>query len=294
MRNRFFSFTLIPHTPKGIRHCKIPFPLLFFFIGLFLSISIALSLFIHRNFYATVESSEISLQEQKTALLLEKIRGYENEIKEVKEGIERLDDLSARMEELSPHQRMKGIERQPEVRIEAAQSADLNLEGIRRNLSLFLQEVKSQEEAFHDILTTLQEDPRLPHHLPSIQPARGWTISGYGDRENPFTGRTEMHKGIDIANLLGTPILATADGIVRSTGYRLDLGFFLILDHGYSLTTFYGHCSKLKVKAGNRVKRGQVIALMGRSGRTLGPHLHYEVRVKDVPVDPLSFVLETI
>jgi murein DD-endopeptidase MepM/ murein hydrolase activator NlpD len=249
-------------------------------------------MFIKKYYMTTITRRDLSIQEKKNTLLGEKVKKYEKELNGIRNEMESLTELRSRMEEPFPHQKLYQSSRVPEESVRSTTSENTNLMEVRDNLFQLFQEVKSQKESFNSILSVFNESPRITRNLPSIMPARGWIITGFGDRENPFTGRTEIHKGIDIASLPGTNVHATAAGIVRSTGYRLDLGYYIIIDHGYSITTTYGHCSKLKVRKGSRVKRGQNIAFVGKSGKTIGPCLHYEIRVKDHPVDPFSYVLE--
>ena len=123
-------------------------------------------------------------------------------------------------------------------------------------------------------------------------PAHGWITSYFGTRHNPFVGVKTFHGGIDIANRIGTPIYAPADGIVTATGTSGGFGLVVKIDHGYGLVTKYGHNSRIVVKTGNRVKRGEKIAEIGNSGRSTGPHCHYQVEVNRKPVNPLLFILE--
>ncbi len=127
---------------------------------------------------------------------------------------------------------------------------------------------------------------------PTIWPTIGWVSSTFTFRDDPFTGKRAFHYGIDIATNFGNPIVATADGIVLSEGNDKLLGRNIIIGHGGAITTHYLHLSKFLVKSGEKVKRGDVIGLVGKSGKALGPHLHYEVRVSDKPVNPYNYILE--
>ena len=108
---------------------------------------------------------------------------------------------------------------------------------------------------------------------------------------DPFTGYKQMHRGIDIANHTGTPIIATADGVVKATQSSAGMGKFVVINHGYGFQTRYGHLSQIKVKAGQHVKRGDVIALMGSTGYSTGPHLHYEVIRNGNFLNPAKYIL---
>jgi murein DD-endopeptidase MepM/ murein hydrolase activator NlpD len=121
-----------------------------------------------------------------------------------------------------------------------------------------------------------------------IRPAQGRLSSGFGMRVHPISKRRRLHAGIDIAAPTGTPIIAAAPGVVIFSGWRGGYGNAVIIDHGGGLSTLYGHCSRLLVKSGQRVKQGQRIALMGSTGYSTGPHLHFETRINGKPVNPLS------
>ncbi len=126
--------------------------------------------------------------------------------------------------------------------------------------------------------------------LPAAWPVRGWVTSEFGPRREALTGRREFHPGIDIAAPISTPIFAPADGSVLFVGERPIYGQYLILRHGHGLTTHYGHLSRTLVLEGQTVREGEQIARVGNSGQSTGAHLHYEVRLHDVPVDPRRYL----
>jgi len=126
--------------------------------------------------------------------------------------------------------------------------------------------------------------------VPSSAPVNGPVGSGFGFRSDPFTGRAALHTGLDFPADIGTPILAAAGGVVVSTDIHPAYGHLVEIDHGNGLLTRYAHTSKVLVKSGDLVKRGQVVALVGNSGRSTGPHLHFEVLVEGVPQNPARFL----
>jgi murein DD-endopeptidase MepM/ murein hydrolase activator NlpD len=126
---------------------------------------------------------------------------------------------------------------------------------------------------------------------PSGWPVRGYITDGFGGRSNPFGGGgSENHPGLDIATAHGTAIEATADGIVIYAGVHGGYGNIVVIDHGYGVTTRYGHMSRIDAKVGDRVTRGKQIGVVGSTGRSTGPHCHYEVRLHDRPVNPLNYL----
>ncbi len=148
-----------------------------------------------------------------------------------------------------------------------------------------------QEKRFGSLLEYLKGQRNLLSSTPAIRPTKGWLTSRFGYRLSPFTGLREFHKGLDIATRKGTPIIATADGVVTFAGKKGLLGLVVVIDHGHGIVTRYGHCLKMLKKRGDAVKRGDTIALVGNSGRSTGPHVHYEVMLNGIPVNPAKYIL---
>jgi hypothetical protein len=144
-----------------------------------------------------------------------------------------------------------------------------------------------------DLLIDQLDDKRVKlSSMPSVWPAKGWLTSRFGARVSPFTGRSQHHAGIDIAARRGTNIIAPAQARVHFVGRRGPLGNTLVLDHGFGVRTFYGHTDTIHVKAGEEVERGQLVAAIGSSGRSTGPHLHYVVEVKGKARNPLDYIFD--
>lgn len=149
-----------------------------------------------------------------------------------------------------------------------------------------------QQEGFKSMLEKLQAKRNLLSSTPSIKPTNGWVTSRFGYRVSPFTTRKEFHKGLDIASRKGTPIIAPADGMITFADSKGLMGNLLTIDHGYGIVTRYGHIDQFLKKAGDKVKRAEPIALIGNTGRSTGPHLHYEVRLNGVNVNPENYIIE--
>lgn len=128
------------------------------------------------------------------------------------------------------------------------------------------------------------------HARPSLWPVEGAIHSAFGVRNDPFSGEGAFHTGIDLAAARGTPVKVTADGVVTTEGWSGGYGKLLIVDHGNGIETYYAHLSQFTVVPGQEVRRGQVIALSGGTGRSTGPHVHYEVRIQGTPVNPYNFL----
>ncbi len=136
--------------------------------------------------------------------------------------------------------------------------------------------------------------PTMGVSIPSRAPlAASSTTSSYGMREHPVLGVMKQHKGIDLAAPVGTPVYATADGTVERADWFSSYGLYVAIEHGSALETRYAHMSRLAVAAGQRVHKGEVIGYVGSTGRSTGPHLHYEVRVSGTAVNPIPYMAET-
>ena len=152
--------------------------------------------------------------------------------------------------------------------------------------------ISMRSNDFERLIEQLEKKRDYLAAIPSIKPVNGWLTSGFGNRESPFTGQTDFNTGIDIANASGTEIVATGNGRVSKASLERFIGNRVAIDHGYGYVTQYGHMKKILVKRGQYVKRGDVIGLVGKTGRTTGPHLHYEVVINGTPVNPLKYILD--
>lgn len=151
---------------------------------------------------------------------------------------------------------------------------------------------QAQAESLSALIAHLDDQSSRLLATPSVAPTKGWATSGFGYRTSPFTGNREFHRGLDIAGRMGTDIKAPAKGQVVFVGRKRALGTTLIIRHGYGVETIYGHLSDILVAPGQDVERGQLVAHMGTTGRSTGPHLHYQVEVNNKPVNPRNYILD--
>ncbi len=239
---------------------------------------------VYKSQVATLEKKvrEIQAQVAKVRKLDEKLRVIANLKPAVREG-ENLWGVGGIPEDLGASSAEMVNTLPPE---ESERIRQLHYDLFRlEKLSKF--EQKSLKE-LHDKLISRKD---LLDSTPSIRPAYGFETSGFGYRISPFTGHKQFHEGLDIANRKGTPVIAPANGLVVFTGRKGGFGNLIIIDHGHGITTRFGHLSKILVKVGQHVKRGEKIAEIGNTGRSTGPHLHYEVRLNGVPVNPRRYIL---
>jgi murein DD-endopeptidase MepM/ murein hydrolase activator NlpD len=149
-----------------------------------------------------------------------------------------------------------------------------------------------QERTLDELTEAAKERSARWASTPSVWPVKGWVTSGFGLRISPFTGQRAVHDGLDIGAPPSAPVYAPAGGQVAASGFDAKMGNLVAIDHGYGFETQYGHLSKVLVKQGQRVKRGDVIGLVGSTGLSTGPHLHYMVKVNSRPVNPQRYILD--
>jgi len=170
---------------------------------------------------------------------------------------------------------------------------DLSTPELEGSLQTNVELIKERMDFVNQRLSMLDAVSKNVRSTPRIWPVQSIRIgSHYGGRLDPITGESEVHLGIDLIAAKGTPIKATADGVVRVEGWQGDYGNLIVLEHVNGFTTRYAHMSRFKVKAGDVVQRGDVIGYVGTTGRTTAPHLHYEVRINDRAVDPRPYLLK--
>ncbi len=215
--------------------------------------------------------------------------------------VERFDQKLRAMTMLSDPQRnlaMGPTETEPGMTAPATETQFTQLTSLESSKALtgrldrLSAEATRQEQSLQELQAYFQDQKSLLASTPSLWPARGWVTSDFGQRLDPYTADRVMHAGMDIAAPHGKEVFAPSDGTVVFAGLEGGYGNVIVIDHGYGIKTRYGHLAKLLVKAGDRVKRGSHIAAVGNTGRSTGPHLHYEVRVNGIPQNPRKFILE--
>lgn len=195
-------------------------------------------------------------------------------------------------EPLSLGQRYAGLDNEQRYK-EIKQMGNLQLmTNLARGIDLLDRQLYAQSQSFDQLRTLAGEQKERMAHIPSVIPIniKDYTMSsGYGYRRDPVYGSTKFHAGLDFAAKTGTPVFATADGIVEVAERKSEYGNCIDVAHGYNYLTRYAHLSEILVKAGQNVKRGELIGRVGSTGKSTGSHLHYEVRFKDEPQNPVNY-----
>ena len=236
-------------------------------------------------------------EEQRT-----KIHFYSSKIEDLEKQLARLKDFDKKIRIIANLE--KGQETTSFVGMGGPSPSDVReklraerdeaglVQQMRTDVERLKSEAMSREESLSELEKLLQNKREMLTHTPSIWPVHGWVTSGFGFRTDPFTGLAQMHEGLDISNREGTPVIASADGIVSATGKDFTYGNVVVISHGFGIISRYNHLSKILVGAGRKVKRGDIIAEVGTTGRSTGPHLHYEIRVNGIPINPRRYIFD--
>jgi murein DD-endopeptidase MepM/ murein hydrolase activator NlpD len=297
----YFSILVFGQKTSKTRHFRIHKKT--FRIGLYLAAFGLLSTIFFLCDYIQVKkkSFEVSQLRQETETQKSQIHFFSSKIEDMEKQLSKLKDFDKRIriianlekgQETTPYMGMGGPS-PSDVRekLRAEKNEKGLVQQMRTDIDRLKSEATSQEESLSELEKLLQTKREMLALTPSIWPVHGWVTSGFGFRTNPFTGLTQMHEGLDISNRVGTIVIAPADGIVSDTGKDHSHGNVLVISHGFGTTSRYNHLNKIFVRAGQKVKRGDKIAEIGMTGKTTGPHLHYEVRVNGIPVNPVRYIL---
>ena len=295
MLSNKLTILLIPQ--KDGRIFRFELSLLFLKVLCFVTaIVIVISAVISTDYFLKKEKSEIQRGLEKD-LMLQKVKLQEinNQLIRKSEDLGNLEEFDRKLRLISGLQesttRIRYVGSNGNlVNAESGEKFDhLKLLDKLRKLDF---DTKLREISFFQLGAYLQERKDKLARTPSISPTKGHISSRFGKRIDPFTGKIRLHRGLDFSNRQYTPIHAPADGVVVNAFINGGFGEFLVIDHGYNIVTRYGHLSKYEVQVGQKVKRGDLIARIGNTGRSTAPHLHYEVLVSDQYVNPEKYILE--
>jgi murein DD-endopeptidase MepM/ murein hydrolase activator NlpD len=295
MANEFFTLILVPHAKARFRKLQVPVRVAKWAVavGGILAFAVA-GVLVH---YTWIRAEVYSLRRLRAenAELKGRTEAYERDAARLQAKVQGLQKVvtklgvMAGLEQSLPDPQIGGVggltgaeSLPPAVDAPDLSNRVLDMES---NVSR-LNERSLQLEQFY------ADQKVLLASTPSIWPVRGYLSTSFGNRLDPFTGLKDFHPGLDVSTPLGTKIVAPADGVVVSTGIKGGLGNAVTLNHGYGMVTQYGHLDRFNVRPGQRVHRGDVIGFVGSTGRSTGPHLHYEVWVRDQAQNPIHFILD--
>ncbi len=299
MAKKFYTVLVLPDASSQIRKFHIAKPLL----G---ALAVAASLIFVAFLFFIYQA--VSLNGH--MLELRRLRGTANQQAHLLEKIDRLGNEMVRLREFDFRLRTAaGLEAKEgegsflgvggadslssrALMVAAVAHQTPSTDNLTKELDRLSREMNDRSKSFQELIDQLEAKRSVLASTPTIWPVKGWLTAGFGYRRSPFTGLRQMHEGVDISNTVGTPVIAPADGLVSYVGPLGGFGNVISIDHGHKISTFYGHLHRLRASQGERVRRGDVIAFVGTTGRATGPHLHYEIQVNGSAVDPSKYVID--
>ena len=293
MAKRFFTILVLPDATSPARKFQISKTVMTVVSSVAAVAILALTFFLYQYVNLNVRMLELRQLRQEASergLLSEKVSQLEGELSKIRELDQRLRVVAGlnKSDEQPVPLGQGGSDTVSRTALVDAlkQRTGRVADWVNQDLTSLGEEINSRARSLRELKTYLEEKAATLASTPTILPLKGLITTGYGYRKSPFTGQREFHEGLDIAAPYGTPILATADGIVSFAGPLVAYGNVVFVDHGHGFATFYGHNSTNRVREGQRVRRGDIVAYVGTTGRTTGPHVHYEIWRNGKAVDP--------
>jgi murein DD-endopeptidase MepM/ murein hydrolase activator NlpD len=301
MAKRRWTVVFVPHGSEPSKIIEVSYGLIKTAIG-GVALGLAVALLVgYATMARTADLSRTAYLQDENSRLAQEIGELHGRLSTLSDTLTRISQRDARirvlanLEPIDPQVQAAGIGG-PTL---AARPGLLNAgptvrrsEEIRVDLNALIRRANLLASSFEEAKDSLASHSQRLAATPSIMPTQGWLTSAFSSmREHPILHIARPHEGIDVTAPMGSPIEAPAGGVVTDAGWESGYGNTVTIDHGYGITTKFAHASKLLVKTGQRVQRGQRIALVGNTGLATGPHLHYEVHVNGRPVDPLKYVL---
>jgi len=291
MANKFYTLILVPHAKAKFRKIQVSVRLLKW-TGATLALGglTVLGILAHYT-WIRPEAKEARRLRAQNAVLREDKQKYLQEraalvakVQDLQKIVTKLG-VMAGLEQSLPDPAVGGVGGATSVESSAPSISTLSLRAIEENVTELTKRSARLEEFYRDQKILLASTP-------SIWPVHGYLSTTFGNRVDPFTGQWDFHSGIDISTPIGTKIVTPADGIVVSVGNKGGYGNAITVNHGFGVVTQYGHLDRFNVRPGQRIKRGDVIGYVGNTGRSTGPHLHYEVWVRDQARNPIQYILD--
>ncbi len=298
MAKKFLSVIIVPHTKTSTRTLSFSRRTLRILAGGGTVMALVLAVFLTDYISMNVIRHRYRALTRETAEQKAKIANYERSINELQARVTNSENLAKKLnvmaglkspDVLKAPAGLGGGASEPEP---ADSSGSVPPGESQGSIQGLIQKSQSVENNLNSLVGVFESERLRLATTPSIMPVAGWVSSGFGVRADPFTGREQMHWGLDISTNSGNPIVAPADGIVLQLLNDKYLGKHIILSHGNGITTVFGHMSGFAVRAGQTVKRGDVIGYVGMTGKAVGPHVHYEVHKDGKPVNPYNYILE--
>ncbi|MFH1368072.1 MAG: peptidoglycan DD-metalloendopeptidase family protein [Elusimicrobiota bacterium] len=294
---RHFTIMLIPH--NTVKPVRLSFSLSFLLFMLFLWTGITIwAGFLsgrHIDYWRVKADNQLmNLKVKFFAQEVKKSQEYLEQIKENDTQVRSLLEMKSKKAIIESETNAKGGPTQQDVkdleRLLAGKIYEMSQPDMHRQTQALKEEAQKRLQRHKEVLEYVETQRALFKSTPNVWPCMGRVTSGYGFRIHPISFTTEFHTGIDIANVVNTPLYATAYGTVKFCDWQSGYGRLIIIEHGHGFKTYYGHLRKILVKPGDKIIRGQLIGLMGDTGSATGYHVHYEIIFNDRTINPVHYL----
>lgn len=287
-KKRYFTIILIPHSSERTLSVRIPLYILWAALAALISV-LVYSIFMTNSYIGIIDKKE-NLTAQVRTLQEENMRkesdikAYESEMQQISEYLDNLKSLEMQV------RKKAGLELPVPSRSNIDRVRLLKASNIQNGEDI-ISELQKTTDEYNNLLAEIKAREKYLRNVPNVYPVRGSITSNYGNRINPITRSRESHPGLDIGADYGDTVRAACDGTVTFAGIKSGYGQTVIIKNGYGFTTLYGHNSKLLVKVGQNVKKGDAIARVGSSGLSTGPHVHFEIYKDGTRTNPLTYLM---
>lgn len=300
MMDKYLNFMYIPGNNAEVKNVRVRSVAALIVIAAFVALLTTSVIMIGKYSSHMRDANLLAELENENAALRTRIQTFQHEIDELENRMAANFELQNRarmlagLDPIDSQVWQVGIGGPEPLVLESARITDSEriLSNLDDDLERMVRQSKLQLDSYDEILDILDKEKKVRDCTPSIRPLRGGYLSSrFGRRMDPFTGRISHHTGVDYRARTGSPVMSTADGVVTMAKKNGSFGLMIEVNHSFGFKTRYAHLSKMLVRRGSRVKRGEIIGLVGNSGRSTGSHLHYEVMFKKARRDPLHYVI---
>jgi len=291
MAQDFYTLIFVPHAKARFRKIQVPVRLAKWTVITCGALSLILAGILVHYAFMNVQVFELHRLRAENQILRTKTQEYEHDAGKLHSRLQSLQRMVKKLGVMAgldpslPDAEVGGVGGALGSESEPPAGAGFSLQDMDKNLSSLTDSSAKLEEFY-------QNQRILLSATPSIWPVHGYLSAVFGKRIDPFTGQLDFHNGIDISTQIGTRVQAPADGVIVSCGARGAYGNAIIIDHGYGIMTQYGHLDAFNSRPGQRVHRGDIIGFVGNTGRSTGPHLHYEIWLNRQAKNPLDYILD--
>jgi murein DD-endopeptidase MepM/ murein hydrolase activator NlpD len=288
LANEFYTLIIVPHAKARFRKLQVPVKLVKWTAASLGVASLILGGILIHYTRINYEVRELRQLRAENSVLSTKAHAYEQNATRLQAKVQVLQNMvtklgmMAGLEKTLPDSQVGGVGGLSSLETTAP---SVDFRSMDQTVSELTQKSSKLEEFFEDQKVLLSSTP-------SVWPVRGYLSASFGNRTDPFTGLRDFHSGIDVSTPIGTRVQAPADGIVVFCGVKGGYGNAMVVDHGYGLVTRYAHLASFNARPGQRVRRGDVIAFVGNTGKSTAPHLHYEVWLNDQVQNPIQYILD--